>query len=81
MGHGSEVYFPRGMNELGDFGGTGGLDKIWRVALGVVQTGFWVHSNVRLKRISSVTEPNGTPPRLDPYGLFLQLPAIIRQVR
>jgi len=34
MGHGSEVYFPRRMRELRDFGTVWGLDKIWRGCTG-----------------------------------------------
>lgn len=39
MGHGLELYCQSGMKELGDFGVSWGLDKIWRVALGMVQMG------------------------------------------
>jgi hypothetical protein len=39
MGHGWELYCVSGMNELGDFEVFRGLDKIWRVALGMVQMG------------------------------------------
>jgi len=40
MRHGLQLYFPGGMSELADFGGAGGLDKIWRFAPGMVQSGY-----------------------------------------
>jgi hypothetical protein len=39
MGHDWELYCVSGMKELGDFGVLRGLDKIWRVALEMVQMG------------------------------------------
>ena len=38
MGHGSEVYFPRGMRELGNLGAVWGLDKIWEIAPEMVRS-------------------------------------------
>ena len=43
MRHALQLYFRRGMKELADFEGAGGLDKIWRFALGMVQSeDFWL---------------------------------------
>ncbi len=38
MRHALQLYFRRGMKELADFEGAGGLDKIWRFAPGMVQS-------------------------------------------
>jgi hypothetical protein len=37
MRHGFELYFMNGVRELGDFEDAGGLDRFWRVALGMMQ--------------------------------------------